>query len=150
MNYRLIPMERAHLPQAAELERQCFSDPWTGAQLAGELDNELLSLSAAVGEDGTVLGYAEVRVILDEGTLERIAVAPRYRRQGIAEALLDAYIQYGREHLAFLTLEVRAGNAPAIALYEKLGFREVGRRKNYYRAEHEDALLMTVEFDRHG
>ena len=89
MNYRLIPMERAHLPQAAELERQCFSDPWTEAQLAGELDNELLSLSAAVGEDGTVLGYAEVRVILDEGTLERIAVAPRYRRQGIAEALLD-------------------------------------------------------------
>ena len=59
-----------------------------------------------------MLGYAEVRVILDEGTLERIAVAPRYRRQGIAEALLDAYIQYGREHLAFLTLEVRAGNAP--------------------------------------
>ena len=59
MNYRLIPMERAHLPQAAELERQCFSDPWTEAQLAGELDNELLSLSAAVGEDGTVLGYAE-------------------------------------------------------------------------------------------
>ena len=47
MNYRLIPMERAHLPQAAELERQCFSDPWTEAQLAGELDNELLSLSAA-------------------------------------------------------------------------------------------------------
>lgn len=45
---------------------------------------------------------------------------------------------------------MRAGNAPAIALYEKLGFREVGRRKNYYRAEHEDALLMTVEFDRHG
>ena len=76
MNYRLIPMERAHLPQAAELERQCFSDPWTEAQLAGELDNELLSLSATVGEDGTVLGYAEVRVILDEGTLERIAVAP--------------------------------------------------------------------------
>ena len=119
-------------------------------QFVNLLDNELLSLSAAVGEDGTVLGYAEVRVILDEGTLERIAVAPRYRRQGIAEALLDAYIQYGREHLAFLTLEVRAGNAPAIALYEKLGFREVGRRKNYYRAEHEDALLMTVEFDRHG
>ena len=63
MNYRLIPMERAHLPQAAELERQCFSDPWTEAQLAGELDNELLSLSAAVGEDGTVLGTSRRRWI---------------------------------------------------------------------------------------
>ena len=67
-----------------------------------------------------------------------------------SENVYKRQIQYGREHLAFLTLEVRAGNAPAIALYEKLGFREVGRRKNYYRAEHEDALLMTVEFDRHG
>ena len=148
MNYRLIPMERAHLPQAAELERQCFSDPWTEAQLAGELDNELLSLSAAVGEDGTVLGYAEVRVILDEGTLERIAVAPRYRRQGIAEALLDAYIQYGREHLAFLTLEVRASNQAAIALYEKHGFEQAGLRKGYYQKPREDAIIMTRTFAR--
>ena len=144
MNYRLIPMERAHLPQAAELERQCFSDPWTEAQLAGELDNELLSLSAAVGEDGTVLGYAEVRVILDEGTLERIAVAPQFRRHGAAEALLRRFLDDGREKLAFLTLEVRAGNVPAIGLYEKLGFEVVGRRRNYYREEGEDALLMTV------
>ena len=72
------------------------------------------------------------------------------RRQGVAEEILGAFLRFGEAHLAFLTLEVRAGNAPAIALYEKLGFREVGRRKNYYRAEHEDALLMTVEFDRHG
>lgn len=88
-------------------------------------------------------------MILDEGTLERIAVAPRYRRQGIAEALLDAYIQYGRSTWPSSPWRC-GGNAPAIALYEKLGFRQVGRRKNYYRAEHEDALLMTVEFDRHG
>lgn len=94
-----------------------------------------------------MLGYAEVRVILDEGTLSA-SPWPRYRRQGIAEALLDAYIQYGRDTCS--SPGGAGGQRPAIALYEKLGFRGWGRRKNYYRAEHEDALLMTVEFDRHG
>ena len=89
-----------------------------------------------------MLGYGEVRAILDEGTLEKIAVAPAYRRQGVAEAILSAFLRFGQAHLAFLTLEVRETNAPAIALYEKL----VGRRKNYYRQLHEDALLMTRTF----
>ena len=77
-------------------------------------------------------------------------MAPAFRRQGMAEAILGAYIRFGQAHLAFLTLEVRESNAPAIALYEKLGFQTVGRRKNYYREEHEDALLMTVEFGDHA
>ena len=68
----------------------------------------------------------------------------------MAEEILKAYLRLGRAHLAFLTLEVRESNLPAIRLYEKLGFQVVGRRKNYYREEHEDALLMTVEFDDHG
>ena len=110
----------------------------------------MISLVVAEGEDGTVLGYGEVRAVLDEGTLEKIAVAPAFRRQGVAEAILGAYIRFGQAHLAFLTLEVRESNAPAIALYEKLGFQTVGRRKNYYREEHEDALLMTVEFGDHA
>ena len=144
MDYQIIPMTPALLPQAAELERACFSHPWTEQALAEDLDNELLTLLAAVGEDGTLLGYGEVRTVLDEGTLERIAVAPECRRRGVAEAILRRFLDDGREKLAFLTLEVRAGNAPAIGLYEKLGFEVVGRRKNYYREEHEDALLMTV------
>ena len=65
----------------------------------------------------------------------------------IAEALLDAYIQYGREHLAFLTLEVRPSNAAAIALYQGFGFQEAGRRKNYYDLPKEDALILTRRFD---
>ena len=146
MNYRLVPMDKSHLAQAAAIERACFSHPWSEAMLAEELYNENASLVAAQGEDGTVLGYGMVRAVLDEGCLEKIAVAPAFRRQGVAEAILSAYLRFGREHLAFLTLEVRAGNAPAIALYQKLGFREVGRRKNYYAEDHQDALLMTVDF----
>ena len=149
MDTILIPTQPRHLKAAAELERACFTHPWTEKQLAEDLDNELLTLLAAEGADGTLLGYGEVRTVVDEGTLERIAVAPQYRRRGVAEAILRRFLQDGREKLAFLTLEVRAGNAPAIALYEKLGFRVVGRRKNYSRELHEDALLMTVEFD-HG
>ena len=142
----LRPLTRADLPAAAELERACFSQPWTQGQLAADLENDLLTLLGACSPEGSLLGWAEVRAILDEGTLERIAVAPQYRRQGVAEALLRRLMEDGKDRLAFLTLEVRAGNAPAIGLYEKLGFRVVGRRKNYYREEGEDALLMTVTF----
>jgi len=146
LQYKLVPADRSHLPQLAALERACFSHPWSEAMLAEELYNDNASLVAAEGEDGTVLGYGMVRAVLDEGCLERIAVVPAYRRQGVAEELLSAFLRFGQAHLAFLTLEVREGNAPAIALYEKLGFREVGRRKNYYPESKEDAVLMTVEF----
>ena len=142
----LRPLTRADLPAAAELERACFSHPWTQGQLAADLENDLLTLLGACSPEGSLLGWAEVRAILDEGTLERIAVAPAARRRGIGEALLARAIREGRGELAFLTLEVRAGNTPAIGLYEKLGFREVGRRKNYYREEGEDALLLTLDF----
>ena len=142
--FLLRPLTRADLPAAAELERACFSHPWTQGQLAADLENDLLTLLGACSPEGSLLGWAEVRTILDEGTLERIAVAPQYRRQGVAEALLRRLMEDGKDRLAFLTLEVRAGNAPAIGLYEKLGFQAVGRRKNYYREEGEDALLMTA------
>lgn len=146
MNYKLVPMDKGHLSEVAALERVCFHRPWSERLLEQELYNDLVSLVVAQGEDGTVLGYGEIRVVLDEGCLEKIAVAPEYRRQGVAEAILSAYLRFGREHLAFLTLEVRESNEAAIGLYEKLGFKVVGRRKNYYSDLHEDAILMTVEF----
>lgn len=141
-------MDKSHLDQVEAIERACFSHPWTRDLLEQELYNDLISLVVAEGEDGTVLGYGEVRAVLDEGTLEKIAVSPACRRQGVAEAILRAYLRFGQARLAFLTLEVRESNAPAIALYQKLGFQVVGRRKNYYRELHEDALLMTIEFHR--
>ena len=148
MNYQLVPMDRSHLEGIAALERTCFSHPWSVDMLAEELYNETASFLVAEGEDGSVLGYAGLHVVLDEGYIDNVAVAPAYRRQGIADALIDTFVRFGAAKLAFLTLEVRAGNAPAIALYEKHGFYEVGRRKDYYDDPKEDAILMTREWDR--
>lgn len=148
MQYQLLPMDRSHLPQVLEIENKAFFHPWSERLFCDALYNDTLSLIVAEGEDGTVLGYGEISVILDEGCLEKIAVDEGFRRQGVAEEILKAFLRFGRTHLAFLTLEVRAANTPAISLYEKLGFGKVGRRKNYYRELQEDAILMTVEFER--
>lgn len=147
MNYMLTPMAEEHIPQIAALERICFSHPWSEEALRAELWNDSAVVIAAVGEDGTVLGYAGLQAVLDEGYINNVAVAPAYRRRGVAGALIAALVRFGEAKLSFLTLEVRASNAPAIALYEKYGFTQAGRRKNYYDDPREDALLLTRRFD---
>lgn len=147
MRIQITPMTKEHLPAVAALERICFpADPWSEVPFQKALANPQASVLLAQGEDGSVLGYAVLSVVLDEGNLDNIAVAPQARRQGVADALLSALTGFGREHLACLMLEVRASNAPAMALYEKHGFAAVGRRKNYYEAPREDAILMTLTF----
>lgn len=146
IHYQIVPMDRSHLESIAALERQCFSAPWSVPMLEEELFNSQASFLVAEDDRGQVLGYAGLQVILDEGYIANIAVDPKWRRQGLAGELLEVYCRFGQEHLAFLTLEVRASNAPAIALYRKLGFAPVGRRRDYYRAPREDAILMTREF----
>lgn len=146
MEYQLVPMDKSHLRQVAELDKALFSRPWGQDSWESELYNTTVSMVVAETEDGFVLGYGVLGVILDEGSLEKLAVRPEYQRQGIAQTILDAFLRFGRENLSMITLEVREHNAPAIALYEKNGFQTVGRRKNYYSEIHEDALLMTLDF----
>ena len=146
MEYQLVPMDRSHLAAVAALERLCFTTPWTEAMLEEELYNDPASFIVAQRADGEVLGYAGLHVILDEGYIDNVAVRPEYRRQGVADRLLDVFCRFGQARLAFLTLEVRPSNTAAVALYEKHGFREAGRRKNYYENPTEDALLLTKEF----
>ncbi len=146
MKYQLVPMDKSHLAQVAELDKAYFSRPWSQDSWESELYNTTVSLVVAETEDGYVLGYGVLGVILDEGCLEKLAVREECRRQGVAQAILGSYLRYGEENLAFITLEVREDNAPAIALYAKNGFTEVGRRKNYYSEVHKDAILMTREF----
>lgn len=147
MNYKLVPMTMEHIPQIAALERACFSRPWSEALLQNELWNDSAVIIVAEGEDGTVIGYAGLQTVLDEGYINNVAVREDYRRQGVADELIAAFVRFGQAKLAFLTLEVRASNAPAIALYAKHGFAEAGRRKNYYEDPKEDAVLMTVHFN---
>lgn len=149
MYYEIVPMDRSHVPQIAALERECFSDPWSENLLEDVLfDPQASFIVAEDGEEGNVLGYAGLHAILDEGYIDNIAVAPDARRHGVASALLDVFCRFGAVNLAFLTLEVRASNNPAIGLYEKFGFQRAGLRPNYYQGPREDAVIMTREFSK--
>ena len=148
MYYEIVPMDRSHVPQIAKLEKECFSTPWSEASLEQALFDPQASFIVAEAEDGFILGYAGLHVILDEGYIDNIAVDADARRHGVASALLDVYCRFGAEKLAFLTLEVRPSNEAAVKLYEKYGFQEAGRRKDYYEHPKEDALIMTREFHR--
>lgn len=148
MHVRIVPMNADHLDEIAELEQICFSTPWSRNMLAEELDNACSAFLVALDDAGHVAGYAGLQVILDEGYITNVAVRPECRRQGVAGQLLAVFLNFAKgNHLAFLTLEVRASNYGAIALYGGLGFRSVGRRKNYYEHPREDAIIMTKEFD---
>ena len=150
MHVRIVPMNADHLDQVAELERICFSTPWSRNMLAEELENALSAFLVAVDDADNVVGYAGLQVILDEGYITNVAVRPDCRQQGIAGKLLQVFLDFAQgNRLAFLTLEVRASNTAAIILYGSRGFRETGRRKNYYEHPREDAIIMTKEFT-HG
>ncbi len=145
MKIQIVPMNGDHLDEVAELERVCFSDPWSRNMLSEELENDLAAFLVALDERGAVAGYAGMQVVLDEGYILNIAVRPDCRRQGVAGRLLQVFLDFARgNRLSFLTLEVRASNYAAIALYGSRGFRGVGRRKNYYEHPKEDAVLMTL------
>ena len=93
------------------------------------------------------LKKAIAKILLDEGYITNVAVRPDCRRRGVAGKLLDVFERFAEgNHLAFLSLEVRASNYAAIALYGQHGYRGVGRRRNYYEHPKEDAVIMTREF----
>ena len=143
----LTQMNAAHVSQVAELERICFADPWSEKSVASELDNKWALWLVAL-EGDTVVGYIGSQTAVDETDVMNVAVHPDHRRQGIAEALIEKLVlELKARGSHALMLEVRASNAPAISLYEKLGFLQVGLRKNYYRNPKEDALILRKEWE---
>ncbi len=139
-------MTADQVSQVAELEKICFSDPWSENSIAYELTNPL-SLWLVAVEDERVAGYVGSQSVMGESDMMNVAVHPDFRRRGIAEQLVTELIallaDMGNHSL---TLEVRTSNAVAISLYEKLGFTQIGIRKNYYRNPREDALILRKEF----
>ncbi len=138
-------MMRQDIEQLVQMEKLCFSDPWSISAFEYELNNPL-SLWLVCVEEEQVLGYIGSQRVLPEADIMNVAVLPEYRKRGIAKALilklLDCLHQKG---VCQLSLEVRASNFAAISLYEKLGFCQVGRRPGYYRHPKEDALILRKE-----
>ena len=139
--FEIVPFSPEHTARAAELERACFSMPWSAKMLEDELKNPLARYYAALSV-GTLAGYIGAHVILGEGYITNVAVDPGFRRRGAASALLR-HLERECPDAELLTLEVRLSNAPAVALYARHGFSSAGIRKNYYDLPREDALIMT-------
>ena len=140
-------MKAEHVPQVAQLEKLCFADPWSEMSIESELKS-IWSYWVVAVEDEQVVGYVGSQSSIDETDVMNIAVHPDWRRRGIAESLIDYLIKDLKNRGSHaLMLEVRVSNDPAIALYEKLGFRQVGLRKNYYRNPKEDALILRKEWE---
>ena len=141
-----VLMNETHIEPIAEIEKRCFSDPWSVNSIGSELKNSL-SLWLVAQDGDRVAGYVGSQTVLGEADMMNIAVATSHRRCGIAQNLVEALVAQLRKKEAYqLTLEVRASNDPAVALYEKLGFAQVGRRPNYYTKPKEDALILRKEW----
>lgn len=142
----IIKMQSSHVEQVAELEKRCFSDPWSEKSVCSELENPLSHWLVAM--DGDILaGYVGSQTVLGEADMMNLAVSPAYRRQGVGEGLVNALVaDLASRGAHILTLEVRISNSPAIALYRKLGFAQVGYRPNYYSNPREDALILRKEW----
>ena len=129
------------------MEKLCFSDPWSEKSVASELNNPLAFWLVA-DDNGRVAGYIGSQTVVGESDMMNVAVHPDYRQQGIATGLIVGLVDQLRKLESHsLTLEVRASNEPAKRLYEKLGFQQVGCRKNYYRNPREDALILRKEWE---
>lgn len=144
---KILPMRKNQLDDVIKIEEQAYGEHhWSKDSFYSELSNDLAHYCCAENIEGEILGYAGAWQILDEAHITTIAVNPKFQRRKIGEALLNKVLQdcYKNE-IKYVTLEVRVSNLPAIALYEKYGFKSLGTRKGYYQNNNEDALIMWTE-----
>ncbi len=134
------------VPEVAAIERQIFADPWPEQAFRNDLSDPRLAYVRVARREGRIAGYLVAWRVPGEVHLTNLGVRPEWRRQGVAQELLeDLYVEAGRIGAEAITLEVRVSNAAAIALYRRNGFREAGLRKRYYEVGREDALVMTLD-----
>jgi len=143
---RVVTMAEEHISALAQLEKECFADPWSEKALAEELTNPNAVFRVAL-IDEEVAGYVGMLHVLDEGDICNVAVFDKFRRRGVATALIQHLVDYAVENqLSFITLEVRESNIGAQKFYETMGFETIGIRKNFYDNPKEHAILMNKTF----
>lgn len=141
MEIKRLTIEYA--PHVHKVLCDAFSNPWSENTVRTLIQSDTaVCFGAFEGEE--LVGYVALEWVLDEGSLTDIAVLKNYRGQGISKLLMDELTREAKErNLQFVTLEVRESNLPAIGLYKKYGFEDVGKRPRYYSDPTEDAVLMT-------
>lgn len=145
-DFAVVPIESRHIAAIAKLEQVCFSEPWSAEGIVEAYKTGTRFFTAENSRH--LIGYIGIKSVIDEGYITNVAVFPQYRNKGVATALIKRVFEFARENrLAFVSLEVRASNTGAITLYEKLGFKTEGRRRDFYRNPREDALIMTKRFE---
>ena len=143
---QVVTMAEEHISALAQLEKECFADPWSEKALAEELTNPNAVFRVAL-IDEEVAGYVGMLHVLDEGDICNVAVFDKFRRRGVATALIQHLVDYAVENqLSFITPEVRESNMGAQKFYETMGFETIGIRKNFYDNPKEHAILMNKTF----
>ena len=146
LNFNIVKMTESQVEVVARLEAQVFSTPWSKQALMDTLlEEHILFYTALADED--VAGYCGIYLAADEGEITNVAVAPPFRRHKVAQELLEKTMAKAYEKGARkIFLEVRSQNEPAIRLYQKAGFYQIGVRKNYYQKPQDDALVMMFQY----
>lgn len=145
MSFDILPFEKKHIPDVLELEGCCFGDPYSQSTLESTADSPR-DVAFVCTVDGRIAGYIELGDFIDTLCVNRIAVFPEFRKNGIATRLLEKAKQAAAiKEIGELSLEVRASNTAARSLYEKFGFILVGKRLNYYRDPKEDAAIYILK-----
>ncbi len=139
MEFDIIKMSEAHISEIADLEKICFSKPWSENTLRYQLTDDCANFFAAVSNN-KIIGYCGCHIAADECYTDNIAVFPDYRKNGDNAEIIE------EKKCAFISLEVRPSNTAAVHMYKNLGFEIVGKRKNFYSSPTEDAFIMTLYF----
>lgn len=148
MEFTVRKMEISDAEEVAQVEKECFSVPWSEDALKNEISNEGAVFLCAES-NGEIIGYGGMYTVLDEGYVTNIAVRAKYRKKGVACRIVEGLINGAKEkNLSFVSLEVRESNEAARNLYFKYGFEVKGKRKRFYEKPTEDAIIMTKIIDR--
>lgn len=146
MNFTITKMSSLHTCAVAEIEKSCFSKPWSQNAIEAELSNENAHFYVLTFNE-KIAGYGGMHISVDECYIANIAVLPEFQGNGFGKAITSYLIKEAETlNCEFISLEVRPSNTVAVAIYSSLGFKEVGRRKNFYTSPTEDGLIMTKYF----